>query len=135
MVIISQFAQFPLMSSSQLKFIFFPWWHQHIISLYMEKYVTWLKSSILLCSPTLKGMSLVSFFYELGMSGISSVLLVCLFLINPAKLNADIYIRIINIVLLIFILLWISKFFLSALGKLGHIISMQVLFHLSEQVQ
>lgn len=34
-------------------------------------------AEIVIFSPTLRGMALVSFFYELGMSAISSVLLVC----------------------------------------------------------
>lgn len=56
----------------------FPSGHQRITDVVLgELEASLLKGSVLLHSQTLKGMSLVSFYYELGMSGTSSVLLVC----------------------------------------------------------
>ena len=40
-------------------------------------------------SPTLRGISLVSFFYELGMSGITDVLMVCFLLIYHFNKQID----------------------------------------------
>ena len=54
MVIISQFSQLPLMSPSQLKFLFFPWRQQNIISLYVEKNVTWLKAPFFFAAQRLR---------------------------------------------------------------------------------
>ncbi|GFZ06017.1 hypothetical protein Acr_18g0001870 [Actinidia rufa] len=52
-----------------------PWLHK-AFRIVVDRYNSMRNAAtIVLSSPTLKGMSLVSFFYELGMSGISSVLL------------------------------------------------------------
>ncbi|CAL5373165.1 unnamed protein product [Camellia sinensis] len=53
-----------------------PWLHK-ALKIVKERYNSMRHAAtIVVSSPTLKGMSLVSFFYELGMSGISSVLLI-----------------------------------------------------------
>ncbi|GMP68360.1 hypothetical protein CsSME_00027997 [Camellia sinensis var. sinensis] len=52
-----------------------PWLHK-ALKIVKERYNSMRHAAtIVVSSPTLKGMSLVSFFYELGMSGISGVLL------------------------------------------------------------
>ncbi|THF94238.1 hypothetical protein TEA_004465 [Camellia sinensis var. sinensis] len=52
-----------------------PWLHK-ALKIVKERYNSMRHAAtIVVSSPTLKGMSLVSFFYELGMSGIGSVLL------------------------------------------------------------
>ncbi|CAL5404226.1 unnamed protein product [Camellia sinensis] len=53
-----------------------PWLHK-ALKIVKERYNSMRHAAtIVVSSPTLKGMSLVSFFYELGMSGISGVLLI-----------------------------------------------------------
>nr|KYP53007.1 Hippocampus abundant transcript 1 protein [Cajanus cajan] len=51
------------------------WWAK-IVDVFQQRYKAMRTAAeIVIFSPTLRGMALVSFFYELGMSGISSVLL------------------------------------------------------------
>ncbi|XP_020229735.1 hippocampus abundant transcript-like protein 1 [Cajanus cajan] len=51
------------------------WWAK-IVDVFQQRYKSMRTAAeVVIFSPTLRGMALVSFFYELGMSGISSVLL------------------------------------------------------------
>ncbi|RZB44641.1 hypothetical protein D0Y65_054527 [Glycine soja] len=56
-----------------------------IVDVPRQRYISMRRAAeIVIFSPTLRGMALVSFFYELGMSGISSVLLMLLLpILNP----------------------------------------------------